>query len=157
MMRGTFGMPDGAGRSQRAALAELIIQRSQRAAPSEPTLMMRGTFVMPGGARLDTSISADWMLHEEWQNLPTQTLTVLRDYINRFAHVYILCVSADVQKRHSLNVGMMKMGRSSGRPSFSTPTGSLGAAASAAPTSPKNKRKTRWLDFACELAAERAE
>ena len=109
MMRGTFGMPDGAGRSQRAALAELIIQRSQRAAPSEPTLMMRGTFVMPGGARLDTSISADWMLHEEWQNLPTQTLTALRDYINRFAHVYILCVSADVQKKHSLNVGMMKM------------------------------------------------
>ena len=109
MMRGTFGMPDGAGRSQRASLAERIIQRSQRAAPSEPTLMMRGTFVMPGGARLDTSISADWMLHEEWQNLPTQTLTVLRDYINRFAHVYILCVSADVQKKHSLNVGMMKM------------------------------------------------
>ena len=109
MMRGTFGMPDGAGRSQRAALAERIIQRSQRAAPSEPTLMMRGTFVMPGVARLDTSISADWMLHEEWQNLPTQTLTALRDYINRFAHVYILCVSADVQKKHSLNVGMMKM------------------------------------------------
>ena len=92
MMRGTFGMPDGAGRSQRAALAELIIQRSQRAAPSEPTLMMRGTFVMPGGARLDTSISADWMLHEEWQNLPTQTLTALRDYINRYVHVYVLCV-----------------------------------------------------------------
>ena len=40
---------------------------------------------------------------------------------------------------------------------FSTPTGSSGAAASAAPTSAKNKRKTRWLDFTCELAAERAE
>ena len=92
MLRGTFGMPDAAGWSQRAALAERISQRSQRAVPAEPTLMMRGTFVMPGGARLDTSISADWMLHEEWQNLPTQTLTALRDYINRYAHVYVLCV-----------------------------------------------------------------
>ena len=43
-------------------LSELICSE---AAPAEPTLLMRGTFVMPGGARLDTSISADWMLHEE--------------------------------------------------------------------------------------------
>ena len=48
-------------------------------------------------------------LNDDWKNLPADQSKKMREQINRYAHVYVLCVSEDVQKEHSLNVGMMKM------------------------------------------------
>ena len=114
-------------------------------------------------------------LNDQWKQLTTDDLSTLRDHINRYAHVYVLCVSEDVHVQHSLNVGQMSMDalKQAARahfPSKATPTEpsgasgasaalppASGAAASAAATPAKKKRKTQsWFDFACELAADRA-
>ena len=109
MLRGTFGMPDAAG-SQRAALAERISQRSQRAsaggADTYDERHLRHAWWSTAGhvhlCRLGASRGVAELAD-------TDLDCIERLYQSLRARVCPVCVSEDVQKEHSLNVGMMKM------------------------------------------------